>query len=243
MPISIENGITEESWEFEYDKESITLEAEKKRFSHCLRTQNRSGFKNKHPWNIFFRILNEFVWFYDIEVNDIEGMDSQFAANAHFRPSDDGYAVRLDTFKQQITQEDQHLALGIHREAVSSGSPYYEFLCYARILEIPFKNGRDKGDWIDNEILKLKGDLAVRMRDQNVRMLDGKDLGTWLKDNGRHALSHAKIQTNELVRDPNSFKDWEDIKWGNTVMAELAEKAIVDQLKVPNRNNRTVTAV
>lgn len=236
MPISIENGIVDENWEFRYDHEDVTLEVKRQRLPHCLHIQNRSGFKTRHPWEIFFRVLNEFVWFYDIKVNDINGGHGQFSANADFLPSDDGYAIRLDTFKQQVIREDQHLALGLYREAVSSGSTYYEFLCYARILEIPFKVGRAKGAWIDQEIQNLKSDLAVLMRDRRVHMLGEKSLGMWLTENGRHALSHANIQSRQLVRDPNNFQDWDDIKWGNTVMSELAEKAIVDQLGVPKKN-------
>jgi hypothetical protein len=108
-------------------------------------------------------------------------------------------------------------------------------MCYSKILEIPFKDGKAKGAWIEKEIPNLKGELAVLVRDRRVHMLRGKTLGMWLKEDGRNALSHANIRGGSTVRDPNSYKDWDEIKWGNTVMQELAEKAMIDCLKIPKK--------
>ncbi len=118
-----------------------------------------------------------------------------------------------------------------------NSKPYYRFLCYSKILEIPFKDGKKKGNWIDKEIPNLKGGLAISFRDRRVNVLGGKTLGKWLKEDGRDALSHANVQKEKIVRDPNSYQDWDDIKWGNIVMHELAEKVIVAKLGVPPRGN------
>lgn len=236
MSISVQGGIVDETWTFRYDGEEVTLHVQKPHSRHSLRTVNRSGFANRHPWEIFFRVLNELVWFYRIEVRDIAGGHGDYAANADFRPNDDAYAIELANFKQKIFKDDQHLALGLYREGASSGSTYYAFLCYARILEIPFNNGKQKGAWIEREILNLQGALATSMRDRRMHMLGGKSLAKWLQEDGRHGLSHANIQSGQVVRDPNSYQDWEDIKWGNTVMQELAEKAITDELGVEKRS-------
>jgi len=177
--------------------------------------------------------LNELVWFSDIEVDDLNGGHGEYSANLNFRASDDSYLIQLERFRQQVTTVEQHLALGFFREALSSGSPFYQFMCYAKILEIPFGNGNAKGVWIDEAIDGLHGDLAVTVRDRKIAMLGVKSLGKWLHEDGRNAISHAKIRTGEFVRDPNSFKDWDEIKWGNTVMRELAEKILVEELQVP----------
>lgn len=237
MPISIKDGIVDETWKFPYDGEEVTLYVNKPRVPHSLHIANRTGFKNRHPWEIFFRILNEFVWFYGIEVANVSGGHGDYSASADFLPDDDSYAIRLSNFKQQVFKEDQHLALGFYREGVSSGSAYYAFLCYAKILEIPFKDGKRKGVWIDQELQKLKSPLAISMRDRRIHMLGGKPLGMWLKEEGRDALSHANIQKGKVVRDPNSYQDWDDIKWGNTVMRELAEKVIIEELGVASKSN------
>lgn len=235
MTISVRGGIVDETWRFRYDDEELTLHVKKPNVPHSLRTANQNGFTTRHPWEIFFRVLNEFVWFYGIEVTEIAGGHGDFSANADFRPSDDGYALRLSDFRQKVFEKDQHLALGLYREGISSGSTYYAFLCYARILEIPFKDGKNKGAWIDSEIPNLSSPLAKSMRDRRIHMLGDKPLGKWLQEDGRHALSHANLQSGRIVRDPNSFQDWDDIKWGNTVMQELAERAITKELGVEEK--------
>ncbi len=237
MPISIENGIVDENWMLTYDGEEVKLEVKQSNLPQTLFITNRKGFRGRHPWEIFFRILNEFVWFYDITIQDVNGGHGEYCANLNYLPNDDSYAIRLFDFKQQVFKDDQHLALGFFREGVSSGSSYYAFLCYAKILEIPFKDGKSKGDWIDHEIPNLKGELAVSLRDRRVHMLGGKTLGMWLKKDGRDALSHANIQSGKTVRDPNSYQDWDEIKWGNTAMRELAEKVIIEKLGVTNKRN------
>lgn len=237
MPISIKGEIFDETWKFVYDDEEVALHVRAPRSFHSLHISNRKGFKKKHPWGIFFRIINEFVWYYGIEVTNLNGAHGDYAANANFMPNDDGYAVRIHHFQQQVFGETQHLALGFYREAVSGGSPYYAFLCYAKILEIPFKDGKAKGVWIENEIRNLRSSLALAMRDRRLHMLGDKPLGAWLKEDGRDALAHANIQSGRVVRDPNSHKDWDDIKWGNAVMSELAQKIIVEKLGVPRSSH------
>ncbi len=232
MPISIDNGVTDENWSITYDNREVQVQASKRRFFHTLFARDRKGFGKHHPFVVFFRILNELVWFADIKVDNFNGGHGDYCANLNFRASDDSYLIQLEGFHQQVTTEEQHLALGFFREGQSSGSAFYEFICYAKILEIPFKDGRAKGAWVDQAIAGLQGDLALTVRDRKIEMLGGKNLGKWLHEDGRHALSHAKIRAGETVRDPNSFNDWDEIKWGNTVMRELAEKAIVEELHI-----------
>ena len=138
MTVDIINGITDETWNVEYDNETLKLKVKRSRHPHCVFIQNKKGFKHRHPWEIFFRFFNELVWFCDITIKDVNGGDGAYFANANFLPSDDSYAIKLSSFQQQISDEKQHLALGFYREGVSSGSPYYRFLCYSKILEIPF---------------------------------------------------------------------------------------------------------
>lgn len=233
MPISIDSGVTDETWLITYDNREVQVEVSKRRFFHTLVTRDRKGFGGNHPFDVFFRVLNEFVWFSDIKVDDLNGGHGEYSANLNFRASDDSYLIQLEGFRQQVSTEEQHLALGFFREGLSSGSAFYQFICYAKILEIPFRNGKAKGAWIDQAIGSLRDGLAVTVRDREIAMLGGKSLGKWLHEDGRHALSHAKVRAGETVRDPNSFKDWDEIKWGSTVMRELAEKILVEELHIP----------
>jgi len=198
-------------------------------------TKNKKGFQHRHPWEIFFRFFNELVWFYDLTIQNINGGHGEYCANANFLPKDDSYAIQLSSFKQQIFEGHQHLALGFYREGVSCESPYYRFLCYSKILEIPFKNGREKGRWIDEQIPFLKDDLSVTFRDRKLHIFGGKTLGMWLKEDGRDAVAHANIQSDDTVRDPNCYQDWDEIKWGNVVMHELAEKVMVSKLRIQKK--------
>jgi hypothetical protein len=231
--MSIDNGITDETWVITYDNREIKVEASKRRLFHNLIARDKKGFVGNHPFDVFFRILNEFVWFSDIKVNDLNGGHGEYCANLNFLVSSDSYLIRLEKFRQQVTTEEQHLALGFFREGLSSGSAFYEFICYAKILEMPFKNGKAKSTWIDKAINGLRDNLALTVRDRKIAMLDGKSLEKWLREDGRNALAHAKLRGGKTVRDPNSFKDWDEIKWGNTVMRELAEKVIVEELQIP----------
>jgi hypothetical protein len=233
MPISIYSGVINETWAIAYDGREIQVEATNQRFHHMFFTRTKTGFGNVHPFDVFFRLMNELVWFSDIKVYDLNGGYSDYLANLNFLASDDSYLIQLARFRQQVNSSEQHLALGFFREGLSSGSAFYQFMCYSKILEIPFKNGKEKGTWIDNAINGLRDDLAISVRDLRISMLGGKSLGEWLLKNGRNALSHANVRSGDIVRDPNNSKDWDEIKWGNTVMRELAEKIILEELHIP----------
>ncbi|GAD02504.1 methylamine utilization protein MauJ [Agarivorans albus] len=226
MPISIKDGIVNEKWVLPYDGEKITLDIQNTVHPHTLKISNQNGFDGNNPWDIFFRVLNEIVWFHGVKVSNIHGLYSEYCASMNFVPSDDSYAIHMNHFEQRVFTDAQHLALGFFREGTSSGSTYYEFLCYAKILEIPFKNGKTKGTWIEQQIPTLENELARALRDRKPLFLNGKKLEDWLREDGRNALSHANIQSKQTVRDPNSYRDWDEIKWGNTVMRELALRAI-----------------
>lgn len=233
MPISIDNGVINKVWDIEYDGRRLQVEASEQRFHHSLIAKDKTGFRRRHPFDLFFRVLNELVWFNDLRVTNLNGGHGEYCANLNFLAGDDAYMLPLCEFKQQVELKNQHLALGFFREGHSSGSAFYEFICYAKILEIPFKNGKDKGAWIDRAISDLRDEMALTVRDRKVVMLGDKSLGLWLKQDGRDALSHAKILGGATVRDPNCYRDWDEIKWGNIVMRELAEKIMVEDLQIP----------
>jgi len=77
----------------------------------------------------------------------------------------------------------------------------------------------------------LTDGLAKNLRDRRIKELSNKPLADWLYKDGRQALSHATI--GQFIRDPNNYDDWDQIKWANTVMEELAKQCIIDKLKVP----------
>lgn len=233
MPITTDKGVIDESWSIRYDDEEVIVQAGKRRLHHTLLLKSRNGFERHHPFEVFFRVLNELVWFLDVKLEDINGGHGRFSANLNFQANDDSYMTSLSRFQQQVHSSEQHLALGFFREGHCSSSAFYQFLCFAKILEIPFRDGKDKGIWIDQAICELRDELALTVKDRDVVMLKGKTLGMWLKQDGRDALSHANIIGGATVRDPNSYRDWDEIKWANTVMRELAERVMMDKIGIP----------
>jgi hypothetical protein len=233
MPISIQEGIVNESWNITYDNETVELKVERPRHPHSLFVSNTKGFKRK-PWETFFRFLNELVWFYDITVTDISGGMGEFCANMNFLPNEDSYAIQLEDFAQSVDDEIPHLALGFFREGISSKSPFYQFLCYSKILEIPFKDGVKKGKWIDQEIPELKCQQTI----SSIVSTGNLSIGDWIRSAGRNAVSHGRIKSGEIVRDPNVFQDWDEINQGNILMEELAIKAMIECIGIP-RSIRT----
>ena len=110
-------------------------------------------------------------------------------------------------------------------------------MCFAKILEIPFKKMDEtgKGGWIDATIPKLKNSMAVLYRDKKLKILGNQKLGDWLHQEMRHAIAHAGVSMlkQQVIRNPNDYEDWQETVWANTVMMELATTLIIQQLKIP----------
>lgn len=232
----IEEVFMGKPWQIDYDGFTLEISVERsgKHYVKCsFREINQKSGKRenyKQAYNSTFRFFNEIVWFYNAHIFNVGGGHSH---NSHV-----GLYYQVDTeqyllgFQQKVFDQKQHLALAFYREAECNESPYYRFLCYAKILEIPFEKGTLKGAWIEEQIPKLEDSLATSFRDRKIAALHDKTLADWLQKDGRHAIAHSN---HGIVRDPNNYDDWDDIKWGNTVMEELAIKLMVEVLGVPRR--------
>ncbi len=233
MPIE-PKGIWDEKCVFEYDSHQIELQINKPREQHSLFIKNQ-GIED--PWNVGFRFLSEACWLFGIKINKINGGHSDYNTQINYTPSDFSYFMKLLRFKQKIHDPKQHLALGFFREGVSSDSPYYKLLCFAKILEIPFEemNNKGKGGWIDAAIPKLKNSMAILYRDKKLKILGNQKLGDWLHQEMRHAIAHAQVSTSrqQVIRNPNDYEDWQETVWANTVMMELVTTLMIQQLKIP----------
>ena len=118
----------------------------------------------------------------------------------------------------------QWLALALFREGVNSESKFYAFLCYYKILDIPFKRNKDRTAWINtvaptvtrekerlNEILKNTTDLEEYLRQERVNAI-------------KHVL-HRPALNPDNPRD--EFKITVDLE----VMKDLARLAIEMMVK------------
>ncbi len=214
----------------DYDDFKLEVNVRKREAEHNVKCSFRGKSDFKKAYSSIFRFFNELVWFHDMEVSDINGGHSQ---NSHvflnYTVNNDSYLL---DFKQQVFEKRQHLALSFFREARCNESPYYRFFCFAKILEIPFTKdeGESKVQWVEDQLNNLTGKLAVSFRDRKINNLCGRNLAKWLHENGRNAIAHARLE--EITRDPNNYDDWDEIKWANEIMEELAEQLIIKKLGV-----------
>ncbi len=218
-----------QTFNIKYDKFNLEVKVEKIQKEHNVKCNFHPKGNYKEAYRSIFRFFNELVWFYDMHISDINGGHSQ-DSHVFFNYSANSEQYLL-SFTQRVHKEKQHLALGFFREALCNESPYYRFICFDKILQVPFSNGKLKGQWLKAQLPLLTDDLAKNLRDRRIKELSNKTLEDWLYQDGRHALVHATL--GRFIRDPNNYDDWDQIKWANTVMEDLAKQCIIDKLGVP----------
>jgi hypothetical protein len=125
--------------------------------------------------------------------------------------------------KKQLT-DDQWLALALFREAVNSGSKFYAFLCYYKILDIPFKNNnKDRTDWINRVAPSL-----TREKDRLADILKTtSDLEEYLRKERVNAIKHVLYKP---VLNPDDPKDEYKITVDLDVIQDFARLAIEKML-------------
>jgi hypothetical protein len=214
-----------------YDKFDFEINIHKEEVEHNVKCSFRSKGTFREAYSSIFRFFNELVWFYDVLLSDINGGHSEGShVYLNYSINSDRYLLG---FQQKVKDERQHLALAFFREALCNESPYYRFLCLDKILQIPFKKEEQrthKVPWIEKQLTQLTDQLAVNFRNRKIKTLGNRTLSNWLYQDGRNAIAHAAF--GEFIRDPNNYDDWDEIKWANTILKDLARKCIIDQLGV-----------
>ncbi|WP_044557260.1 methylamine utilization protein MauJ [Halobacteriovorax marinus] len=217
-------------WELQYDGSKLIINVAKLSVQHNVRCFFSHPKTEHDAHESLFRFFNEVSWFQKTSISNINGCIVH-GSNVYYNYNINQESYLLE-FEQRVFDKKQHLGLGFFREAISNESPFYRLLCFYKILEVPFEKSKhkDKVEWIKECITTLESELACSFRDRKVHYLGGKSLDEWLYIDGRHGVAHAHL--NHPVRDPNNYQDWEDIKWANTVLEELAKKTIVQKLSV-----------
>lgn len=216
-----------------YDKRSLEIIMGKPNDSHQIRAAYHSPQDYKAVFQTISRFLSELSWKLRLEVYaDIcihgTGLPNCSFPN-HFSRSDRYF---IHDFKQEVFANNQHLALGFYREGYGSQSPFYRFLSFYKILEIPFRDGRDKGKWVNSLITRLSEskDSVEYLRGNGV-----KDVVMWIFEEGRNGLSHGYEKMQDSIVDITSFDHWQNIVWANEIVQELAEITIIEKLNIPKR--------
>lgn len=218
-------------WNFDYDGYNLEINVRERESEHTVKCSYRMKGNYKEAYASIFHLFNELVWFYGLRICNINGGHSAGShVSLNYTVNSDQYLL---SFKQEVREKLQHLALAFFREAECNESPYYRFMCFAKIVEIPFKKDQQitKKEWVEGQLSGLKSKTASTFRDRKMKSLADVSLLDWLYKYGRHAIAHARY--GEIIRDPNNYDDWDEIKWANEIMQELAEAIIIQKLRVP----------
>lgn len=216
-----------------YGNRSLEIIMGKPNDSHRIRVAYDSVQEHKALFQTISHFLSELSWKLQIELYTdvcIYGTGLPDCSSPNYFPRSEQYFIH--DFKQEVFATDQHLALGFYREGFGSRSPFYRFLSFYKILEIPFRDGSDKGKWVDSLIPRLtesKGSL------QYLRKNGVTDVAKWIFKEGRNGLSHAYKRRQGAIVDITAFDHWQNIVWANEIVEEMAEITMIEKLSVPER--------
>jgi hypothetical protein len=130
----------------------------------------------------------------------------------------------LRYFPSKPLTDVQWLTLALFREAVNSGSKFYAFLCYSKILDRVFPNAQDKRNWINNA---APTQTRERQRVEEI-LKKTTDLEEYLRNERLNAIKHVSRKPALNPDDPtDEFKITVDLY----VIQDLARMAIEKFLK------------
>jgi hypothetical protein len=216
-----------------YDKRPLEVIMGEPHDSHRV----RAAYDNEHDHKAVFQTISHFLselsWklriklYADISIYG-NGLPDCSSPNIFLRSE----RYFIHDFKQDVFATDQHLALGFYREGYGSKSPFYRFLSFYKILEIPFEDGSDKGRWVESLVPRLsesKDSLQYLSRN------GVNDVARWIFEEGRNGLSHAYKKRQKSIVDITAFDHWQNIVWANEIIQEMAEMTMIEKLAIPER--------
>ncbi len=131
-----------------------------------------------------------------------------------------------------VYTKDQEDAIGLYREAIASGSPFYKFLCLWNILNIPSRKSNLVKRWI-NDTTEKKKDKIFPNNHINGLKAKKRDIADYLDEECRDAVSHVRRDSPQRTHiDPNDINDRFRIATSAYFLENLARLYIVDELKL-----------
>lgn len=122
-------------------------------------------------------------------------------------------------YPSKITTETQWLALTLFREAANSGSNFYAFLCYHKVLDLVFPKLKDRKHWLNN--------VAPGQTWEKERLLailkNTTDLEKYFREERLNAIKHV---LKKPFVNPDDPKDQIRITVDVYVIKDLARLAI-----------------
>lgn len=122
-----------------------------------------------------------------------------------------------------LLQHDMELrtALGLYREALSAGSPFYRFLAFWNVLDVTFRGN----DGARDAFLRSAGPRSH----SNPHTARG-DVADYLRDDSRNAVAHIVRRDPSLTSiDPDTPIDRERLELDAYWLHDLARKAVLNR--------------
>ena len=131
-----------------------------------------------------------------------------------------------------VYTKDQEDALGLYREAIASGSPFYKFLCLWNILNIPYREESLVLDWINNARRNKRHRFFSNKLIEELEK-EGINIGEYLKEQCRNAIVHIRRYTLAMKHiDPNNPEDLGRIGTVVYFLENLVELYVIEELKL-----------
>lgn len=142
-----------------------------------------------------------------------------------------GYAIRDDfdlSDLPEIANPSGKIALALMREGRGLNHPGYSFLSFFRALEIAIPHGKTRGTWVTDNIDRIDGLRAKDALEKLKATVEG-DIGTHLRESGRHAIAHAQA---DPIINPDDPRDARRLEAEVPIIEALAVLAIQDHLGI-----------
>ena len=120
------------------------------------------------------------------------------------------------------------LALALIREGRGLNHPAYSFLSFFRALEAAIPHGPTRATWVTVNINRIEGHRAKDALEKLKVNVQG-DIGEHLRESGRHAIAHAKL---DPVINPDDPRDARRLEAERPIIEALAVLAVEDQLGI-----------
>lgn len=124
------------------------------------------------------------------------------------------------------------LALALMREGRGLNHSGYSFLSFFRALEVTIPIGQARGAWVTANIDRIHGHRAQAAL-QELKAVVAGDIGTHLRQSGRHAIAHAQSYP---IINPDDPRDAQRLQNELPIIEALAVLAIEEHLGIQTRH-------
>lgn len=212
----------------EFDRHQLTLRPETKDRAPTVIMQCTPPLTTDDGLRILRRFLSSLSWVHGAPIREIA-----VTGGSHPFWIGKGAGARLinpnfhAAYLPAPAEPKAKLALALYREALSVNSVAYQFLGFAKVLNILYATGKDQIEWI-NKNVDLIADHRAKERLAELRKSDA-DVGDYLYTSGRCAIAHAYSMP---VVDPEDPDENRRLSRDLPLIQALAEHLIEHELAI-----------